>query len=747
MGSKPSRNKKHKTASPSNPPVAHDTTMPLFGHRQSAEGKKRQEHCMYVAKESPEPTFAVANCELTEVPSGVFSLCKVLRKEALLLHDNWLTSLKNGGSLKDLTNLRILDLHKNEFTELPDEIAELHSLQVLNISYNKLKKLPRSIGKLHVLQSLIVKGNKLQSLPEEICYMKCLRTLDISNNNIKALPKGLCQIKTLENLILDAKPMVYPPSHVCVEGTEAIMKFLCSAAGIEYIPPAKFLLSVLDAPSAMQPTISSHSLKAIQDDDNALQDTLSQYERMKEQKRLQALQVERMLEEQQREQAEIIANAERQRGDILNAIAEDQERMDQGIKTQVEKSHQEQQLLVSALYQVEKNSQELMNQLLAMNEKARKTEELLEIMERERMELDETFKIAYEEHNNLREKDVLESMQTILTENFNLELLRQAYEAHKEHVVRTTQVAESNNAEKLELLLSAKDMNNDALMRQLMKDEKFQMEAFEALQLERDAKNQRITAQIALIEQQLAELSMVELDKKNEKAETESIILEQRRSELSKMLIQLMDEQEKRQIELKKRLLEMERKREDDAVDYWLVQYQRLLDQKPQYLIDHEHNLEIAVLEILRQARSEDYIPNFARHRVSIETLLVMTEEDLKIMGVHEVGLRKAILLAIQDYLTQQKKEAKLKEDDDVKVPRRPPSAPALPPAAEPSAPAIEVTAHVNAECVICMDRMSSMAFMPCGHVCCCYQCASPIDSCPMCRTTITMKVILNKQG
>ncbi|XP_077866101.1 E3 ubiquitin-protein ligase LRSAM1-like [Saccoglossus kowalevskii] len=721
------------------PSSRRNSEMPLFGHRQSDASKKKLEHCLYLARESPEPTFDISRCEISEIPSGVFSLCKVFRKEALLLHDNWLSSFRGGGSLRDLATLRVLDLHSNEFSEIPEEFGELLSLQVLNISFNKIKKLPKSIGKLQSLQTLILKGNKLQVLPQEISNLGSLRTLDLSNNSIKSLPSDFHQIRTLENIILDVKQMTMPPSAICSEGTDAIMKYLCSVAGTEYYPPSKFLLNLLEVPTTMTTTFSANSLKAILDDDNALQDTLTQYEKAKEQKRLQAVELERQLEEHQKEQAEIIVKASEQREDIINIIAEDQDKMDKGIRSQVEKSHQEQMQLVSLLYQVEKNSQLLMNQLLQMNEKARKTEELLEALERERMELDETFKIAYEEHNNLREKDVLESMHVMLKETYNLELLRQTYEARKVEIVKTTQIGECNNTDKLELLLHAKEMNKDSLMKQLMKDEKFQMEAFEALQLEKDAKNQRVNAQIALIQQQLAELSLIEWEKRNERSETEQHILQMRRSELTNMLLQLMDEQDSRQQELKKRLLEMERKREDDAVDYWLVQYQRLLDQKPQSLIDHEHNLEIAVMKILSKAKADDYIPQFARHRVSIETLCVMTEEDLKIMGVHEVGLRKALLLAIDEYRTKEMKDQPWLDVNSQ------PTKSATPSAAEPTAPPIEeITTHVNAECVVCMDKMSDMVFLPCGHVCCCYQCSSTISECPMCRGRITLKVIIN---
>ena len=43
-----------------------------------------------------------------------------------------------------------------------------------------------------------------------------------------------------------------------------------------------------------------------------------------------------------------------------------------------------------------------------------------------------------------------------------------------------------------------------------------------------------------------------------------------------------------------------------------------------------EHNLEFAVIDILQEAGAEEYIPKFARHRVSIETMMQMGLDELK---------------------------------------------------------------------------------------------------------------------
>jgi hypothetical protein len=43
-----------------------------------------------------------------------------------------------------------------------------------------------------------------------------------------------------------------------------------------------------------------------------------------------------------------------------------------------------------------------------------------------------------------------------------------------------------------------------------------------------------------------------------------------------------------------------------------------------------ESQLEIAVKNILTNAGAEDYIPVFARHRITIETMMQLEDSDLK---------------------------------------------------------------------------------------------------------------------
>ncbi|XP_026476564.1 E3 ubiquitin-protein ligase LRSAM1-like [Ctenocephalides felis] len=112
---------------------------------KNKELKAKLEHKLYLARENPEPVFDLSECDLKQVPQGIFTLCKVFRKEVLLLHNNRLSSLDNGGSINDLNLLTILDLHKNLLVTLPQSINVLTNLRELYLNNNRLKVYKRNM--------------------------------------------------------------------------------------------------------------------------------------------------------------------------------------------------------------------------------------------------------------------------------------------------------------------------------------------------------------------------------------------------------------------------------------------------------------------------------------------------------------------------------------------------------------------------------------------------------------------------
>jgi serine/threonine protein kinase len=44
-------------------------------------------------------------------------------------------------------------------------------------------------------------------------------------------------------------------------------------------------------------------------------------------------------------------------------------------------------------------------------------------------------------------------------------------------------------------------------------------------------------------------------------------------------------------------------------------------------------------------------------------------------------------------------------------------------------------------ECLVCADAARATAFVPCGHLCCCDDCAKDLRDCPLCRTSIESRL------
>ena len=70
-------------------------------------------------------------------------MCKVLRKELLILRNNQLDSLLTGGSVNDLELINILDLSFNKFTEIPAALLSLKNLRVCMLIQLKCSNLER----------------------------------------------------------------------------------------------------------------------------------------------------------------------------------------------------------------------------------------------------------------------------------------------------------------------------------------------------------------------------------------------------------------------------------------------------------------------------------------------------------------------------------------------------------------------------------------------------------------------------
>ncbi|XP_045228603.1 E3 ubiquitin-protein ligase LRSAM1 isoform X5 [Macaca fascicularis] len=700
--------------------------MPLFFRKRkpSEEARKRLEYQMCLAKEAgADDILDISKCELSEIPFGAFATCKVLQKkpnmaahlstQVLIVHTNHLTSLlPKSCSLLSLATIKVLDLHDNQLTALPDDLGQLTALQVLNVERNQLMQLPRSIGNLTQLQTLNVKDNKLKELPDTLGELRSLRTLNISGNEIQRLPQMLAHVRTLEMLSLDASAMVYPPREVCGAGTAAILQFLCKESGLEYYPPSQYLLPVLerdgtensrDSPDGPTDRFSREELE--------WQNRFSDYEKRKEQKMLEKLEFERRLELGQREHAQLLQQSSSQKDEILQTVKEEQSRLEQGLSEHQRHLDAERQRLQEQLKQTEQNISSRIQKLLQENQRQKKSSEILKSLENERIRMEQLMSITQEETENLRRREVASAMQQMLTESCKNRLIQMAYESQRQNLVQQACSSMAEMDERFQQILSWQQMDQNKAISQILQESAMQKAAFEALQVKKDLMHRQIRSQEMISEQRWA---------------------------LSSLLQQLLKEKQQREEELREILTELEAKSETRQENYWLIQYQRLLNQKPSSLKLQEEGMERQLVALLEELSAEHYLPIFAHHRLSLDLLSQMSPGDLAKVGVSEAGLQHEILRRVQELLDAARIQPELKPPTGEVLT---PTAPQEPPeSVRPSAPPAELEVQAS-ECVVCLEREAQMIFLNCGHVCCCQQCCQPLRTCPLCRQDIVQRL------
>uniref|UniRef100_A0A7N5JH90 E3 ubiquitin-protein ligase LRSAM1 n=1 Tax=Ailuropoda melanoleuca TaxID=9646 RepID=A0A7N5JH90_AILME len=691
--------------------------MPLFFRKRkpSEEARKRLEYQMCLAKEAgADDILDISKCELSEIPFGAFATCKVLQKKVLIVHTNHLTSLlPKSCSLLSLVTIKVLDLHDNQLSALPDDIGQLTALQVLNVERNQLTYLPRSIGNLTQLQTLSVKDNKLKELPDTLGELRSLRTLDISENEIQRLPQLLAHVRTLETLSLDASSMVYPPQEVCSAGTQAIQQFLCKESGLEYYPPSQYLLPVLeqDRADASQDSPDGPTGR-VSREEVEWQNRFSDYEKRKEQKMLEKLEFERRLELGQREHAQLLQQSNNQKDEILQTVKEEQSRLEQGLSERQRHLDAERQRLQEQLKQTEQNISNRIQRLLQENQRQKKSSEILKSLENERIRMEQLMSITQEETENLRRREIASAMQQMLTESYKNRLIQMAYESQRQSLVQQACSSMAEMDERFQQILSWQQMDQNKAISQILQESAMQKAAFEALQVKKDLMHRQIRNQEMISEQRWA---------------------------LSSVLRQLLKEKARREEELREILTELEAKSETKQENYWLIQYQRLLNQKPLSLKLQEEGLERQLAALLVDLSAEHYLPLFAHHRISLDTLSRMSPADLAKVGVSEAGLQHEILRKVQELLDAARIQPELLNPPKGEVLGAPEE---LPESVSPSAPPAELELPTS-ECVVCLEREAQMIFLNCGHVCCCHQCCQPLRTCPLCRREITQRLRL----
>ncbi|XP_043474861.1 E3 ubiquitin-protein ligase LRSAM1-like isoform X2 [Leptopilina heterotoma] len=698
--------------------------MPLSKTRTTMSNKARLEHKLYLARENPEPVFDISECSLKQVPSGTYTLCKVFRKRTLLLNNNKLSSLAGGGALSDLSLLTILDLSSNELNSLPSDVRNLVSLEKLFLQDNNLKRLPNEIVNLGNLNVLNVSKNNLKELPELLGELRKLTILNISfNKAIKCLPKSLGYAQKIIQLEIDGlNHLSYPPKDILDGGAIVIIAFLSIECGIEYNPEETFV------ETEQIKNVNSEQVKTFyQNKDNDTQ----------EQRQSALLEVERNMKEQKELELGLQSMLKNNKKKLLEDLVLQQSQLEQEIvKVQQERDVNKAKLL-SHIYDAEKEADAVIKQFLKTSEEERLTQATL--TEQEKREEMQLLNASCSQHL-LRTKDTLMSMEELLKEELLRENRLAEYAKFRDYNARSLLSIEVKNNDNLMQIMKNQERNRQDLVERLRKDEALQKAAVAALLELSDARSWSIVQQVNLVQSQLATLTNIELERRKLEMNQQLNDIADKRVTLSAILLDLLEQQEKRREELLDTIKHIEEYRDTSPTRrsslFWLMQYQSLMDARPQGLLE---TLEPTLVRHVAIAGVLHCLPFLT----TLPSMLPdIDDEQLKAIGINSDVDRAAIKLAAENYLS----EKKLNSHEPIIIPSAPiDDHPSAPPEEAPctSTSIQENTQRMNTtECVVCMDSQCDIIFFPCGHLCCCAICTEMITSeCPMCRSEITRKI------
>jgi len=680
------------------------------------------------------------DCGLKTLPSSVFQHCNIQRTEALLLQENELTSLGPGGSFKN-NELKVIDLHNNLLEKLPEDFGQLSKLKVLYLQNNKLKLLPTSIGSLKKLETLNLSNNCLKEVPSSISGCTSLKTLDLRNNwKLKRIPKEIGHIQGLESLHLDEEHITYPPQNIAKQGTEAIMRFLCKECDTEYIPPSECLPVSSDIQNGGLTNGHNHQLDPYED---IVKKQLEKLENQKAEKKKQHHAMEQHNAKVQEQEMASRVTSDSHKKKLLNDLADEENKKGADLMVFQKLKDKERDQLFKRLNDAENQADSLIREL--SNKRYSDPKELMKTMEKERREMEERFTIDKGDAAKLRETEVLRAMQMNMEEEMQKEFTRRQYEARQE-VIQTAMNNSLDNDRAVEEVLKVKGKQQKELISSLLEDEKYQREAFQRLFMKQDARNLEITDHLTKIQIELASLTKVEMRKRDLKVEFEVSVMDEKREALTSLLMNLMEQKKERAVELQERMAEMEERKEDDLDNYWLIQYQKLMEAKPKRLVDRENELDQNIKDILNSCSGEEFLPVFAKKNITMKMLTYMGHKELKEAGVTSEYVRTKIISGVEAILSvasvQNGGPSAPSSSLDPSIPSAPPSEQSEGPT--PSAPPAPLETFQSAECVVCMERPCDILFLPCGHLCSCSVCESGIKECPLCRAEVNQKVKLS---
>lgn len=330
------------------------------------------------------------------------------------------------------------------------------------------------------------------------------------------------------------------------------------------------------------------------------------------------------------------------------------------------------------------------------------------------------------EQSELRKKDVLSAMSQLLEQEL---CLIQNYQDERTDASKVLLENESKTNLLLNDMFQEYDKSRTGIIDKVNQNEDWQKSAVAALISKNDARNWGLVEQIKIVESQIAAMTNLEIDKK--KANQGELLndVADKRVNLTFVLLDLMEQQDKRKKQLRETLLDMENQKTED--DFWLMQYQKLIDSR---------GVMQSMQASLDPVLGYNFLLNGVIHVVPFLMKIwqkkdfqfeKVSDEDLQNAGIKNEKDRQGVLKSISDFIASSSNNNNNDDDDEIQcvsmkdIPGpsdKKATAPQEDSKKSPTSSASSSREHpadaVNAiECVVCMDAQTRVIFLPCGEL------------------------------
>lgn len=151
-------------------------------------------------------------------------------------------AIKYGWNRLDLRNCGLNEIPKEIFQSGQDVTIIDLSNDDFSESKNTITSIPKEIRNLKNLRRLNLSHNQILEISEDLSELKNLTHLDLSNNKIKYLPSKVANLPKLESLYLDGNPFDLLPPEIVARGVKSIRNFIEQMDVPEYLYEAKLVI-------------------------------------------------------------------------------------------------------------------------------------------------------------------------------------------------------------------------------------------------------------------------------------------------------------------------------------------------------------------------------------------------------------------------------------------------------------------------------------------------------------------------